>query len=269
MSPRPMCVLRRLPGILVKRVEVMRPKSGHHTERFSSLARQSWSRPMNSALLPSKLAYNQLPQALSRPSAFTSSCTHPIPSPLTRLPFPIFPPPPLPLHLLDFTLEILPRDQIRDIIIVLIVPPSQPFPLPARAAVLLLQALVALGQLAEGGQAVGAELVEDAGDEFREFFVFAGAVDGEGVGGDGGVDCGGGLGGAGFAGEEGGRGRGREVEDEGKLEGRWRGWRMGGGNGGGGASVLVAVAALSHGVLRERKVTYPWEQQSGLRSHPP
>ena len=93
MSPRPMCVLRRLPGILVKRVEVMRPKSGHHTERFSSLARQSWSRPMNSALLPSKLAYNQLPQALSRPSAFTSSCTHPIPSPLTRLPFPIFPPP--------------------------------------------------------------------------------------------------------------------------------------------------------------------------------
>ena len=32
-------------------------------------------------------------------------------------------------------------------------------------------------------------MVEDAGDEFGEFFVFAGAVDGEGVGGDGGVDC--------------------------------------------------------------------------------
>jgi len=174
-------------------------------------------------------------------------------------PSPSSPPPPLPLHLLDFTLEILPRDQIRDVIIILIVPPSQAFPLPARAAVLLLQALVALGQLAEGGEAVGAELVEDAGDEFREFFVFAGAVDGEGVGGDGGVDCGGGLGGGVCRG-----GRG-----EGGREGRWRGWRMGGGSGGGGASVLVAVAALSHGVLRERKATYPWEQQSGLRSHPP
>jgi hypothetical protein len=31
-------------------------------------------------------------------------------------------------------------------------------------------------------------LIEDAGDELGEFFIFAVAVDGEGVGGDGGVD---------------------------------------------------------------------------------
>ena len=49
--------------------------------------------------------------------------------------------------------------------------------------------MIALRQLAQRGKAVGAELVKDAGDEFGEFFVLAVAVDGEGVGGDGGVDC--------------------------------------------------------------------------------
>ena len=34
-------------------------------------------------------------------------------------------------------------------------------------------------------------MVEDAGDEFGEFLVFAVSVDGKGVGWDGGVDCGG------------------------------------------------------------------------------
>ena len=87
----------------------------------------------------------------------------------------------------NFTLKVLARDQIGDIIVVILV--LIPTATTATATFLLLQALIALGQFAERGQAVGAELVEDAGDEFGEFFVFAVAVDGEGVGGDGGVDC--------------------------------------------------------------------------------
>ena len=88
----------------------------------------------------------------------------------------------------NFTLKVLAGDQIGDIVIVILVliPTAAT---TATATFLLLQALIALGQFAEGGEAVGAELVEDAGDEFGEFFVFAVAVDGEGVGGDGGVDC--------------------------------------------------------------------------------
>jgi hypothetical protein len=54
----------------------------------------------------------------------------------------------------------------------------------------LLEALVALGQLAQGGQGVGAQLVQDAGDKLGQLLVLAVAVDGKGVGGDGGVDCG-------------------------------------------------------------------------------
>lgn len=56
----------------------------------------------------------------------------------------------------------------------------------------LLHALVALGELAQGSERVGAELVQDAGDELGELLVLAVAVDGEGVGGDRGVDCEGG-----------------------------------------------------------------------------
>ena len=54
----------------------------------------------------------------------------------------------------------------------------------------LLEALVGFGELSEGCERVWAELVEDAGDELGELFVLAVAVDGEGVGWDGGVDCG-------------------------------------------------------------------------------
>lgn len=98
-------------------------------------------------------------------------------------------PPPI---LLNLTLEILPRHQFRDIVII-VIPSSALAVLPAAAAgagapFLLLQGLVALGEFAEGGEAVGPELVEDSRDEFGEFFVFAVAVDGEGVGGDRGVD---------------------------------------------------------------------------------
>ena len=81
-------------------------------------------------------------------------------------------------------LKVLPLNQIRDIIIALLLLRIPPF----AAAILLLHALVALRQLPEAGEGVGAELVEDAGDELGEFFVFAGTVDGEGVGGNGGVD---------------------------------------------------------------------------------
>ncbi len=95
--------------------------------------------------------------------------------PLPRSPTPHHP-------LLNLTLEILPSHQVRYIIIVLLLR------LAALPAVLLLQILIALGQFAQRGEGVGPELVEDAGDEFGEFFVFAGAVDRECVGGDGGVD---------------------------------------------------------------------------------
>ena len=52
-----------------------------------------------------------------------------------------------------------------------------------------LHVLVALGELAELGKAVGAELVQDAGDELGELLLLAVTVESEGVGGDGGVDC--------------------------------------------------------------------------------
>jgi hypothetical protein len=55
--------------------------------------------------------------------------------------------------------------------------------------VLALDALVALGELAERGKRVGAELVKDAGDELGELLVLTVAVDGEGVGRHSGVNC--------------------------------------------------------------------------------
>ncbi len=48
--------------------------------------------------------------------------------------------------------------------------------------------LVRLGEAAEVGQRVWAELVQDTRDEFGELFGLAGTVDGEGVGREGGVD---------------------------------------------------------------------------------
>lgn len=89
----------------------------------------------------------------------------------------------LQLPSLDFALEVVPRHQIRDIIVIVICLLLSVF------AFLLLHALVALGQFAQGGERVGAQLVENTWDQLREFFVFTVSVDGEGVGGDGGVDC--------------------------------------------------------------------------------
>lgn len=82
--------------------------------------------------------------------------------------------------LLNIALEVLALNQVGDIVLILI--------LLALGAGLLLHVLVALGELAQGGQAVGAELVEDTGDELGELLLLAVTVEGEGVGGDGGVD---------------------------------------------------------------------------------
>jgi hypothetical protein len=73
-----------------------------------------------------------------------------------------------------------PRDQIWDVIIVIVLRTFTTFG--------LLHGLVALGELSEGSEGVGAELVEDAGDELGEFLVFTVSVDSEGVRGDGGVN---------------------------------------------------------------------------------
>ena len=91
------------------------------------------------------------------------------------------------LHdLFDLPLEILPFHQIWDLVIIV---PALSFLLVPHSALLLLHALVALGQLPQACQTVRAELVEDSWDKLGEFLVLAVAVDGEGVGGDGGVDC--------------------------------------------------------------------------------
>lgn len=85
-------------------------------------------------------------------------------------------------HLLDvgLALEVLTLDKVGNVIIVLLL---------VLTLDTLLHALVALGELAEGSERVGAELVENAGDELGQLLVLTVTVDGEGVGGDGGVDC--------------------------------------------------------------------------------
>lgn len=75
---------------------------------------------------------------------------------------------------LGLALEVLTLDKVGDLVVVL---------------TLLLHGLVALSELAEGGKGIGAELVKDAGDKLSELLVLTVTVDGEGVGGDGGVDC--------------------------------------------------------------------------------
>lgn len=87
-------------------------------------------------------------------------------------------------HLLDVSLalEVLTLDKVGDVIIVLLL---------VLTLDALLHALVALGELAEGSERVGAKLVENAGDELGQLLVLTVTVDGEGVGGDGGVDYGG------------------------------------------------------------------------------
>lgn len=85
------------------------------------------------------------------------------------------------MNLLDIALEVLAFNQIRDIILIIIL-------LALGTGLVLLHVLVALGELAEGGEAVGAKLVQDTGDELGEFLLFAVTVESEGVGGDRGVN---------------------------------------------------------------------------------
>ncbi len=82
-------------------------------------------------------------------------------------------------NLFNSVLEVLALHQIGDIILILVL---------LVTTLALLHVLVALGELAKGSEGVGAELVQDAGDELGEFLLLAVAVEGEGVGGDGGVD---------------------------------------------------------------------------------
>lgn len=82
---------------------------------------------------------------------------------------------------INLGLECLALDQLGNILIIFIA-------VLLTLTFLLLHVLVALGEFAEGGEGVGAELVQDAGYEFGEFFLFTVAVDGEGVAGDGGLD---------------------------------------------------------------------------------
>jgi hypothetical protein len=82
--------------------------------------------------------------------------------------------------LLDLLLEVLAGDQFGDVIVLL---------LTALGSLgVLLHVLVALGEFPERGEGVGAQLVQDAGDELGQLLVLTGSVDGEGVGGDGGVN---------------------------------------------------------------------------------
>jgi hypothetical protein len=85
------------------------------------------------------------------------------------------------IFLFDLVLEVLPCDQIWDVIVVVV--------FLVFTTCFLLHRLITLGKLSEGGEGVRAELVEDTGDEFGEFLVFTVSIDGKGVGWDSGVDC--------------------------------------------------------------------------------
>lgn len=82
--------------------------------------------------------------------------------------------------LLDIALEVLALDQIRDIILLIVL-------LALSTALALLHVLVALGKLAQRRETVGAQLVQDTGDQLGEFLLLTVTVQSEGVGGDGGV----------------------------------------------------------------------------------
>jgi hypothetical protein len=79
--------------------------------------------------------------------------------------------------LLDLALEVLALNKVRNIVLVL-------------TLLGLLHVLVALGELSEGSEGVGAKLVQDAGDELGELLVLTVAVDGESVVRDSGVNLG-------------------------------------------------------------------------------
>jgi hypothetical protein len=78
-------------------------------------------------------------------------------------------------NLFDLALEVLAGDEVGNVIIIGLL-------------VVLGHALVALGKLAEGGEGVGAELVEDARHQLSELLILTSAVNSKRVGGNGGVN---------------------------------------------------------------------------------
>lgn len=81
--------------------------------------------------------------------------------------------------LLDLLLKVLARDQVGDVVVISLL----------LALALRHVLLVALSELAQRGQRVGAKLVQDTGNELGKLLVLTVAVDGKGVGGNSGVDC--------------------------------------------------------------------------------
>jgi hypothetical protein len=84
--------------------------------------------------------------------------------------------------LFNSSLEVLPLDQVRNVVLIVLIL------LVIASTLLFLHTLVALGKLAQRSQAVGTQLVQDTGDKLGEFLVLAVTVNGEGVGRDGSVD---------------------------------------------------------------------------------
>lgn len=85
------------------------------------------------------------------------------------------------VRLFDLALEVLACHQVGNVVLLVVL-------LLTILTGLDLHVLVALGELAEGGEGVGAELVENTGDELGKLLVFTLAVDGEGVCGNGGMN---------------------------------------------------------------------------------
>jgi hypothetical protein len=85
--------------------------------------------------------------------------------------------------LFDFALEVLTFNKIWDLIIVIV-------SFLLFTTLLFLQALIRFSQSPQASQRVGTELVEDARDELSELLVFTVAVNCEGVGRNGSVNCG-------------------------------------------------------------------------------
>ena len=83
------------------------------------------------------------------------------------------------VYLFNLALEVLTLHQVGDVVFIVIL---------LIASLGLLHVLIGLGELAEGGEAVGAQLVQDTGDELGELLLLTVTVEGEGVGGDGGVN---------------------------------------------------------------------------------
>lgn len=87
------------------------------------------------------------------------------------------------LHLALTLAKVLALDQVGNLFVIVILL------LPTFTLAALLQRLVALGELSERGERVGAKLVEDTRNELCQLLVLSVAVEREGVRGDGRVDC--------------------------------------------------------------------------------